>query len=36
MITINPYLIFNGNCEQAFKFYQKIFGGEFQTFSRFK
>ena len=36
MATINPYLTFNGNCEQAFKFYQKIFGGEFQTFSRFK
>lgn len=36
MATINPYLTFNGNCEQAFKFYQKIFGGEFLTFSRFK
>jgi PhnB protein len=36
MPTINPYLTFNGNCEEAFKFYQKIFGGEFQTFSRFK
>jgi PhnB protein len=36
MPTINPYLTFNGNCEQAFTFYQKIFGGEFQTFSRYK
>ena len=36
MVTINPYLTFNGNCEQAFTFYQKIFGGEFQTFSRYK
>jgi PhnB protein len=36
MITINPYLNFNGNCEDAFKFYQKVFGGEFATVQRFK
>ena len=36
MATVNPYLTFNGNCEQAFLFYKKVFGGEFQTFSRFK
>lgn len=36
MPTINPYLTFNGNCEQAFTFYQKIFGGKFQTLSRYK
>jgi PhnB protein len=36
MPTINPYLTFNGNCELAFTFYKKIFGGEFQTFSRYK
>ncbi|MCP4441966.1 MAG: VOC family protein [Aureispira sp.] len=29
MTTINPYLIFNGNCEEAFTFYKSIFGGEF-------
>jgi PhnB protein len=36
MAVLNPYLTFNGNCEQAFTFYKKIFGGEFQTLSRFK
>jgi PhnB protein len=25
-----PYLTFNGNCEEAVKFYQKILGGESQ------
>lgn len=29
MATINSYLIFNGNCEEAFLFYQSVFGGEF-------
>ncbi|MGN8225222.1 VOC family protein [Gracilimonas sp. BCB1] len=28
MPTINPYLNFQGNTEEAFKFYQSIFGGE--------
>ncbi|REL24032.1 VOC family protein [Rhodohalobacter sp. SW132] len=28
MKTINPYLIFNGNAEEAFEFYQTVFGGE--------
>ncbi|MCC5907800.1 MAG: VOC family protein [Balneolaceae bacterium] len=28
MKTINPYLIFNGNAEEAFEFYQSVFGGE--------
>ena len=27
--AINPYLYFNGNCEEAFNFYRSIFGGEF-------
>ena len=26
---INPYLNFNGNCEEAFNFYKKAFGGDF-------
>lgn len=30
MRTINPYLIFNGNAEEAFTFYQIVFGGELQ------
>ena len=29
MAAINPYLIFNGNCEEAFLFYKSVFGGEF-------
>ena len=29
MPVINPYLNFQGNTEEAFKFYQSIFGGEF-------
>lgn len=36
MTTINTYLTFNGNCEIAFNFYQKVFGGEFANVSRFK
>jgi PhnB protein len=36
MITVNPYLNFNGNTEEAFKFYRNVFGGEFITLQRFK
>jgi PhnB protein len=25
---MNPHLIFNGNCEEAFRAYEKIFGGK--------
>jgi PhnB protein len=35
MTTINPYLNFNNNCEEAFNFYQSVFGGELRTM-RFK
>ena len=35
MPSINPYLAFNGNCEDAFQFYQSVFGGELMLF-RFK
>lgn len=27
-MKINPYLMFNGNCEAAFKFYQQCLGGK--------
>ncbi|MBO9571111.1 MAG: VOC family protein [Chitinophagaceae bacterium] len=27
-MTLNPYLNFDGNAEEAFKFYQSVFGGE--------
>lgn len=36
MITVNLYLTFNGNCEEAFLFYQSVFGGEFSYIGRFK
>lgn len=36
MATINPYLNFNGNCEEAFNYYKSVFGGEFTDFQRFK
>lgn len=36
MTTVNIYLNFDGNCELAFLFYQSVFGGEFNYFSRFK
>jgi PhnB protein len=36
MPTINAYLTFNGNCEEAFNFYASVFGGQSPTFSRFK
>lgn len=35
MATTNTYLTFNGNCEEAFNFYQSIFGGEFTYLGRF-
>jgi PhnB protein len=35
MAAINPYLIFNGNCEEAFLFYQSVFGGEFPYVGKF-
>ncbi len=36
MAQINPYLVFNGNCEAAFDFYKSVFGGEFNFIGRFK
>src|SRR5436190_15519004 len=36
MATINIYLTFNGNCEEAFMFYKSVFGGEFPYIGRFK
>ncbi len=35
MASINPYLTFNGNCEEAFNFYKSVFGGEFGYVGRF-
>lgn len=36
MATINPYINFNGNAEEAFTFYKSVFGGEFTKVARFK
>lgn len=36
MATINPHVNFNGNAEEAFAFYQSVFGGTFSKVIRFK
>ncbi len=36
MISINPWINFNGNAEEAFTFYKAVFGGEFEKIIRFK
>lgn len=36
MTTISPWINFNGNAEEAFTFYQSVFGGEFLQITRFK
>lgn len=36
MTTLNPYLSFSNNCEEAFNFYRTAFGGEFSSLVRFK
>jgi PhnB protein len=35
MYAVNPYLNFQGNTEEAFNYYKKVFGGEFMTIVRF-
>ncbi len=36
MTTVNIYLTFKGNCEEAFNFYKSVFGGEYPYIGRFK
>jgi PhnB protein len=36
MTTLNPWINFNGNAEEAFTFYKSVFGGEFARVVRFK
>lgn len=36
MASINPYIHFNGNAEEAFTFYRSVFGGDFAMIARFK
>ena len=35
MTTVNTYLTFDGNCEEAFNFYKSVFRGEFPQVARF-
>jgi len=32
---LNPYLLFNGNCAEAFKFYEETFGGKIEFIMTF-
>ena len=34
-MNINPYLTFDGTCEEALNFYAAALGGEIQMLSRF-
>jgi PhnB protein len=36
MASVNVYLTFNGNCEEAFNFYRSVFGGNFPYLGRYK
>ncbi len=36
MATLNPWINFNGNAEEAFSLYKSVFGGEFAKIVRFK
>ena len=35
MATVNIYLNFDGECQEAFELYKKAFGSEFAEFSKF-
>jgi PhnB protein len=36
MISVNPYLVYRGNCEEAFSFYKTVFGSESLYIGRYK
>jgi PhnB protein len=36
MTKLNPYLFFDGNCEEAFIFYRSVFRREFKYLGRYK
>ncbi len=36
MANLHSYLHFDGNAAEAFNFYKSVFGGEFNTFARYK
>ena len=35
-MQLNPYVHFNGNCEEAFKFYEKVLGAKIQAMTPFE
>jgi len=35
-MQLNPYLLFNGNCAEALKFYEQTLGGKIENISTFK
>jgi PhnB protein len=35
-MQLNPYLLFNGNCAEALKFYEETLGGKIETLSTSK
>jgi len=35
MTTVNTYLYFNGNCEEAFNYYKSVFNSEFEYVGRY-
>lgn len=36
MATVNSYIYFNGNCEEAFNFYKTVFQKDFSYLGRYK
>lgn len=35
-MTVKPYIIFNGTCEEALHFYAKVFGGGIKSLMRYE
>jgi len=36
IVKLNPYLSFNGNCEEAFRLYERVLGGNITYIGRYK
>lgn len=36
MISVNPYIVYRGNCEEAFSFYKTVFDSESLYIGRYK
>lgn len=34
-MQLNPYLVFNGNCEEALKFYEQVLAGKIESLIKF-